>query len=182
MTPREAVQTLTHTIQPYDDNLFATVELYSDKSNRPVYGVSGIDLQRVEEIASDLKGRIASTVLADAFHDMDHGGPALFYDYERRDGTVSDEPVKLVIVTHDAWTIGGQVGSPCWLKYQCFEFQLKPISATGVVRDRHSSNHLEPVSYADILSEHPAIARIMDIQVADRYLDALKAAAPSPKI
>jgi hypothetical protein len=177
MTHRNALKNLTHTVSPYAEGTLATAEFFNETSNRPIYGVSGIDAANLESAVADWKAKLASIMLTDSFNEIDADAPALFLNYYKDGDDLhrATEPQSVVILTHDAWAIGGQPGAgPCWLKRQAFEYGLNPVSATPKVHDLSTNHDLEQITYADLERDYPAVTRIMDIQLAERYLDGLK--------
>jgi hypothetical protein len=186
MTHRDALRNLTHIVSPYAQGTLATVEFHNEGSNRPIYGISGIKMADLESAVGEWKAKLASTILTDSFHEMDADAPALFLNYykEGDDLRPTTKPQSVIILTHDAWAVGGQPGAglACWLKRQAFEYGLNPISTTPRVHDLSSNYELEQITYADLERDYPEVTKIMDIQVAERYLDALKSGTPSFKV
>lgn len=178
MTHRDALKNLTHTVVPYAEGTLATVEFFADGSNRPIYGVSGIPASSIDNAVTEWKAKLASTILSDTFYETAPDAPAIFVNYYKRghDLDPTTRPQSILILTHDAWAIGGQPapGLACWLKRQAFEYDLNPVSATPLVKDLSSDDDFQQITYADLESDYPEIARIMEGQIPERYLEALK--------
>jgi hypothetical protein len=187
MTHRDALRNLTHIVSPYAQGTLATVEFHSEGSNRPIYGISGIEMGDLENAVAKWKAKLASTILTDSFHEVAADAPVLFLNYYKpgNDLQPTTKPQSVIILTHDAWAIGGQPGAglACWLKRQAFEYDLNNVAATPKVHDLSSDYDLQEITYADLERDYPEVARVIEIQVADRYLEALKTPTlPSFKI
>lgn len=184
MDIREALKNLSHRLTTFPSGDGATVEFFSETSNRPVWGEtaaltardSAFSLTYAVKVVAEIEKRLPSALLRDGFSEIEGDEPAIFLDYADRNGRRFSTPSKVVIVSHDAWTLGGNcLSNGCWVKRQCFEFDLTPQSVDGVVTDRDGTDALTPTTLDDVARDYPIVFRAIEDKLADRYLESLRA-------
>lgn len=190
MDIREELKNVSYQITPFTKQDGGTVEFFADSSNRPVWGATAELKQAGKPFSMDyaiaqadrMRAGLATVLVRDGFSEIDNDGPTIFYDFVDRDGEIGTQASKVVIVTHDAWELGGNSleSGYCWVKRQCFSFDINPVSADGRVEDRDGLNGLRATTLESVVADYPALSTILERRVPERYLDALRATTVAP--